>query len=54
MTFYVVRYLPEIPMDRRKHPATLGRFPTWLDAEDHRLAQVNKDDLQVESREAER
>jgi hypothetical protein len=38
-------------MDRRKHTPTLGRFPTWLDAEDQRLAQPNRDDLQIEHRQ---
>ncbi|AJR18026.1 hypothetical protein GUY44_07605 [Pimelobacter simplex] len=54
MTFYVLRYLPEVPMDRRKHASTAGRFPTWLDAEEQRLTQPNKDDLQIEVREDER
>ncbi len=49
-SFHVVRYSPEVPMDRRPHAPTVGRFPTWLAAEEHRLAQDNQDDLQVEQR----
>lgn len=55
MTWHVLRYRPEVPMDRRAHSATLGRFSTWLDAEEKRLTLANQDDLQIESRdEAER
>ncbi len=50
MTFYVLRYSPDVPMDQRPHEPTVGRFATWLEAEDRRLTLGNRDDLQVEER----
>lgn len=35
-TFYVLRYRSEVPLDRRKHAQTFGRFATWVDADDER------------------
>lgn len=35
--FYVLRYVPDVEVRQRKHVHTLGRFPSWVDAEDARL-----------------
>lgn len=50
-TFYVVRYLPGVPLKDRKHRFTLGSFTTFSDAEDHRTAQPVAELLEVERRE---
>lgn len=34
--FYALRYVPDVDVKQRKHVHTLGRFPTWADAEDAR------------------
>ena len=47
MSFYALRYQEHVPVDRRKHADTLGRFDTWLDADDARLLQPNADLLEV-------
>jgi hypothetical protein len=35
-SFYALRYRPEVKIDQRKHAHTLGRWPTWADADDAR------------------
>lgn len=52
MEFYALRYLPETPLKERKHPLTVGRWATWLDAEDARVAKPNAAQLEVVTREA--
>lgn len=51
MTFYVLRYIDGVHIDRRKHAATVGRHPTWLDAEEKRQTAPNPEDLEVVARE---
>jgi hypothetical protein len=46
-TFYVLRYLPEVPLTARHHASTEGRYPTWGEAEDARQAMWNGRDLDV-------
>lgn len=48
--FYVVRYLPQVPLNKRKHEFTLGTFSSWDAAEDHRVAQPVVNLLDVERR----
>lgn len=48
--FYALRYLPEVPLKERKHAATVGRFETWLDAEDARAASAKAHQLEVVTR----
>lgn len=48
--FYVVRYVDGVPARDRLHGPTEGRFATWADAEDHRLAQPNSLLLEVQPR----
>lgn len=47
---FVVRYLPHVPINQRKHQPTVGSFNTWLDAENHRLAAPAPELLEVEQR----
>jgi hypothetical protein len=49
-SFYAVRYQAQVALKHRKHAPTVGRFETWVDAEDHRLAQFNSDLLEVVTR----
>lgn len=49
--FYVVRYVAGTPLSRRPHACVVGRWSTWVDAEDARLAQPNAADLEVLERE---
>lgn len=51
MSFHVLRYAREVPMDRRPHAPTVGRFTSWLAAEEQRLAQPNAADLEIQVRE---
>lgn len=55
MTFYALRYVDGTPLSDRKHEHTLGRFPTWLDAEDARESRPKTvaDKLEVVVRGAE-
>lgn len=48
--FYALRYLPGVPLNQRKHAPTVGRWETWLDAEDARLARPTADLLEVVTR----
>lgn len=34
--FWVLRYRDDVDIDLRKHAATLGRFGSWLDADEER------------------
>ena len=53
MSFYALRYLPLVPLTKRKHEPTVGRFETWLDAEVARETRPGKDLLEVVVRGAE-
>lgn len=50
-TFHALRYRPEVPLNRRKHGPTLGRFESWIDAEDARVERFNAELLEVVVRE---
>lgn len=50
-TFYVLRYLPTVPLNKRFHRFTLGRFGTYGDADDARDASPVRDQLEVLARE---
>lgn len=45
--FYVIRYLPEVPLDRRRHAQTVGRFETWADADDARELREHASQLEA-------
>lgn len=49
-TFYALRYLATVPLKKRKHGPTVGRFETWIDAEDERLMRHGSDLLEVVTR----
>lgn len=51
--FYALRYLPEVMLKDRKHQQTLGRFETFADADDARVARPASDLLEVVQREDE-
>lgn len=51
VTFFVLRYLPGTPIELRKHTPTLGRFPTWLDAETERANRPLAGHLEVLERQ---
>lgn len=52
MTFYAIRYLPEVPLKERKHAPIVGRWDDFGDAEDARLALPNASRLEVVTRGA--
>lgn len=45
--FYVLRYVDGTPITKRWHRFTLGRWATWLAAEDVRLASPVAASLEV-------
>lgn len=50
--FYVVRYLPDVDLKKRKHEFTVGRFASFGEAEDHRIAQPVAELLDTYRRES--
>lgn len=48
--FYALRYIPGIPLKDRKHAPTVGRWNTWVDAEDARLERPHPERLEVVQR----
>lgn len=49
--FHALRYLPTVPLKERKHVPTLGRWDSWLEAEDARLLLPTAGLLEVVPRE---
>lgn len=45
--FYVLRYTDHVPVDHRKHAHTLGRFESWVDADDARVRGAVAELLEV-------
>lgn len=48
--FYVLRYITGTPLAKRYHRFTLGRWSSWLAAEDARLANPMATSLEVSER----
>lgn len=48
--FYALRYLPHVAVKDRKHEHTLGRFDTWVEADDARVLTPVADVLEVVER----
>lgn len=48
--YYVLRYVAGTNLQDRKHVHTLGRYPTWLAAEDARLMKPHPERLEVQGR----
>lgn len=46
-TFYVLRYREDVDIDLRKHNQTLGRFGSWLDADEERERRLAAGLLEV-------
>lgn len=46
-TFYVIRYTEHVPVDHRKHAHTLGRFDSWVSADDARVSSPVAELLEV-------
>lgn len=50
-TYFALRYVAGIPVDQRKHEFTLGRWATWIDADDARLLNPAQNLLEVVERQ---
>lgn len=47
---YFIRYCKDVPVHERFHSSTVGRFDSWVDAEDARVLKSNAQDLEVVQR----
>lgn len=47
---YVLRYVAGTPLKDRPHSETLGRWPSWVDAEEARERSPRRDQLEVVTR----
>lgn len=50
-TFFVIRYRDGVPLKRRKHEHTIGRFPTYGAALIELVEKPNPGDLEVLERQ---
>ena len=51
MSFYVIRYREGVPLKRRKHESTVGRFTTYGQALIELVDKPNPGDLEVQERQ---
>ncbi len=51
MSFFVIRYRPEVPLKRRKHEFTEGRYETYGQALVAMVDKPNAADLEVLERD---
>ena len=51
MSFYVIRYREGVPLKRRKHEHTVGRFTTYGQAFVAMVERPNSGDLEVQERQ---
>lgn len=45
--FYALRYASEVPLEQRKHAQTLGRFESWVEADEERERRAHARLLEV-------